>query len=42
MDLREKNQKVVEAVESAWAAAGIPTFKTYLQADLNRRAGQSG
>src|SRR5262245_58216466 len=41
MELREKNQKVVEAVESACAAAGIPTFKTYLQADLDRRAAQN-
>jgi len=37
MDLREKNQKIVEKIEQAWAEAGIPTFKTYLQADLDRR-----
>jgi hypothetical protein len=38
MDLRAKNQKVVEKIEQAWAEAGIPTFKTYLQADLSKRA----
>jgi hypothetical protein len=37
MDLREKNQKIVEKIEQAWAQAGVPTFKTYLQADLARR-----
>ena len=33
-----KNQKVVEKIEGAWAQAGIPTFKTFLQADLAQRA----
>ena len=42
MDLRSKNQKVVEAIESAWADAGIPTFKTYLKADLSRRSAHGG
>jgi hypothetical protein len=37
MDLRERNQKIVEKIEQAWADAGVPTFKTYLQADLARR-----
>jgi hypothetical protein len=37
MELREKNQKIVEKIEQAWADAAIPTFKTYLQADLERR-----
>ena len=35
--LMEKNQQVVEAVEAAWAAEGVPTFKTYLREDLERR-----
>ena len=39
MELREKNQKVVEKIEQAWAQEGIPTFKTYLQADLKKRGG---
>jgi hypothetical protein len=36
-DLMEKNQKVVETVEGAWADEGVPTFKTYLREDLERR-----
>jgi hypothetical protein len=36
-DLMEKNQRVVDAVEGAWADAGVPTFKTYLREDLARR-----
>ena len=40
-DLMEKNQKVVEAVETAWADAGVPTFKTYLREDLARRRGEA-
>jgi hypothetical protein len=35
--LMTKNQEVITAVEKAWAAAGVPTMKTYLQADLARR-----
>jgi hypothetical protein len=35
--LMERNQKVVEQVEAAWAAQGLPTFKTYLRQDLERR-----
>jgi len=37
MELREKNQKIVDKIEQAWADAGVPTFKTYLQADLQKR-----
>ena len=37
MELRAKNQKIVEKIEQAWAQAGIPTFKTFLQADLAAR-----
>ena len=36
-DLMEKNQQVVEGVEAAWAAEGVPTFKSYLREDLERR-----
>ena len=35
--LMEKNQEVVEAVESAWATEDVPTFKSYLREDLERR-----
>ena len=38
--LIEKNQKIVEKIEAAWAAEGLPTFKTYLREDLARRAAQ--
>ncbi len=37
MELRARNQQVAEAIEAAWAVAGICTFKTYLQNDLRRR-----
>ena len=40
-DLMEKNQKAVEAVETAWADAAVPTFKTYLREDLARRRGET-
>ena len=40
-DLMEKNQQVVEGVEAAWAAEGVPTFKTYLREDLARRRAES-
>ena len=39
-DLMERNQRVVESVETAWAEAGVPTFKTYLREDLARRQQQ--
>ncbi len=38
--LMTRNQDVISAVEQAWAAAGVPTMKTYLQADLARRKQQ--
>ena len=41
MQLREKNQKIVERIEQAWADAGVPTFKTYLQADLAKRGNKA-
>jgi len=36
-DLMEKNQRQAEEIESAWAEAGLPTFKTYLREDLAKR-----
>ncbi len=36
-ELMEKNQRQAEEIESAWAEAGIPTFKTYLREDLAKR-----
>ncbi len=35
--LMEHNQKLSEAIDTAWAAAGLRTFKTYLREDLARR-----
>ena len=37
MQLPEKNQQIVDKIEQAWGQAGVPTFKTFLQADLARR-----
>ncbi|HEY7120372.1 MAG TPA: hypothetical protein VH475_27535 [Tepidisphaeraceae bacterium] len=37
VELMMKNQEIAQNVESAWAAAGIPTFKTWLREDLARR-----
>ena len=37
-ELMENNQKLSEAIESAWEKEGLPTFKQYLRADLARRA----
>jgi hypothetical protein len=36
-DLMERNQRQAEEIESAWAEAGIATFKTYLREDLAKR-----
>jgi hypothetical protein len=36
-ELMVKNQRLSEEIENAWAQQGLPTFKTYLQADLARR-----
>jgi len=38
--LMEKNQKLSELIEAAWAGQGMPTFKTYLRDDLARRQAQ--
>ena len=40
--LMEKNQQCVEAVETAWDKANLPTFKGYLRDDLARRRAASG
>jgi hypothetical protein len=34
----EDNQLIAQAIEAAWAAQGLVTFKTYLRDDLARRA----
>ena len=39
--LMQLNQKLAEQIESAWAAAGLPTFKQYLRDDLARRTTQT-
>jgi hypothetical protein len=35
--LRGKNQVVADAVDTAWTAADVPTFKSFLRQDLERR-----
>jgi len=40
-ELMEKNQKLAQSIEAAWGEGGLPTFKTYLKQDLQRRR-QSG
>lgn len=37
IDLMEKNRTISHHVEAAWEKQGIPTFRTYLKADLARR-----
>jgi hypothetical protein len=37
VQLMERNQKVSEAIETAWDQADLPTFKRYLREDLTRR-----
>jgi len=37
-DLMNRNQKLAERIEEAWASARLPTFKTYLKNDLLQRA----
>jgi len=39
-ELMEKNQKLAEGIEHAWATEGLPTFRTFLREDLARRRGQ--
>jgi hypothetical protein len=35
--LMEKNQKLAQTIEAAWEEGGLPTFKSYLKQDLQRR-----
>ena len=37
VDLMEKNRTISQRVETAWEKQGVPTFRTYLKADLARR-----
>ncbi len=36
-ELMARNQQIAQAIESAWAEADLPTFKTYLRRDLEKR-----
>ena len=36
-ELMEKNQKMAKTIEAAWEEGGLPTFKSYLKQDLQRR-----
>jgi hypothetical protein len=36
-ELARQNRAVAEAIEAAWQAAGLPTFKKFLRDDLERR-----
>jgi hypothetical protein len=38
--LMEQNRQIAEAIENAWEAQGIPTFKSFLRDDLARRKAQ--
>jgi hypothetical protein len=37
--IRQSNKELVEKIEAAWSAAGIPTFKDYLRSQLAARKG---
>lgn len=37
----EQNAELSKQIETAWADAGIPTFRTYLREDLARRAAEA-
>jgi hypothetical protein len=39
LELREKNAAIARAIEEAWEAEGIPTFRAFLREDLLRREG---
>jgi hypothetical protein len=41
-ELMQKNQRMAEAIETAWAEQGIPTLKTFLREDLARRQAAAG
>jgi hypothetical protein len=40
--LMDANQKIAQAIETAWAEQRLPTFKTFLRDDLARRAKTAG
>jgi len=35
--LRAQNKVLTEAIEAAWTAAGLPTFRSYLRGELEKR-----
>ena len=37
VELMGKNQEIAQEIESAWAAQGLPTFKSWLREDLAKR-----
>ena len=41
-DLQAENQKLKEAIETAWDHAGLPTFLSYLRRYIEDRAGKTG
>lgn len=38
-ELRKNNAELVEKIQSAWTQAGLPTFRNYFRAAMERRAG---
>ena len=40
--IRQSNQALVEKIEGAWAAAGLPTFKEFLRRQLEERRKAKG
>jgi hypothetical protein len=40
-ELMRQNQQMAESIEAAWAADGLPTFRTYLAEDLALRQAQA-
>jgi hypothetical protein len=41
-ELMKMNQQMASAIETAWSAAGVPTFKDYLRHDLESRRTAAG
>ncbi len=39
-ELMERNQAIAASIEHAWVASGLPTFASYLEADLARHQGK--
>lgn len=37
-ELRKNNSELVEKIQSAWTQAGLPTFRNYFRATMERRA----